>query len=152
MENHLYKRIKICPATYNNIELTDEIKKHILENRIYRIPKKITNISKPENNNEEYHYIYIIRPKENVLHDENVYKIGKTKLKNLELNISRLTSYGKGSEFIYISQCSDCDILERAIIDEFDKKFDKYTFGNEYYVGDKYEMIKTIGELLLKYI
>jgi hypothetical protein len=153
MSTHLYKRIKDCPATENDIELTNEIKEYILKNRIYRIPKQITNISRPETitSNEEYHYIYIVRPKENVLHNENVYKIGKTKVKNVELNISRLTSYGKGTELVFISQCNDCDILERALIEEFNKRFDKHIFGTEYYVGDKYEMIKTIGELVLKY-
>jgi hypothetical protein len=154
MVNH-FNRAKPCPAKSleRNIELTDDIKKYILDNRVYHIPKKTTNISRPVVvNNEEYHYIYIVRPKENVRHEEDVYKIGKTKVKNVELNISRLTSYGKGTELVYISQCNDCDILERAIIEEFNKKFDKHTFGNEYYVGDKYEMIKTIGELLLKYI
>jgi hypothetical protein len=145
IKKHFNGRKKTCPSVKNKIELTEDIIKEILDNRIYHIK-----ISKPEiiNNNEEYHYI---RPKENVLHNENVYKIGKTKLKSLELNISRLTSYGKGSEFIYISQCNDCDILERIIIEEFNKKFNKHTFGNEYYIGDKYEMMKIIGDLVFKY-
>jgi hypothetical protein len=52
---------------------------------------------------------------------------------------------------VFISQCNDCDILERELISEFNKRFDKHTFGTEYYIGDKYEMIKTIGEIVLKY-
>lgn len=38
MRRHLYKK-NTCPATINEIELTDEIKTHILDNRIYHIPK-----------------------------------------------------------------------------------------------------------------
>lgn len=40
IKRHLYKLIKTCPATENNIELTDEIKLFILENRIYHLPKE----------------------------------------------------------------------------------------------------------------
>jgi hypothetical protein len=152
MKRHLYEKNKPCQSKKNKIELTDEIKEEIMNNRIYHIPKPVTNISRPRiiTNNEEYHYIYIVRPNENVLHNENVYKIGKTKLKSLELNISRLTSYGKGSELVYISQCNNCDILEREVIEEFNKKFNKHTFGTEYFIGNKYEMMKIIGDLVFK--
>ena len=37
---HFYKLKKPCPSTHNDIELTEVIKKHILDNRIYHIPKK----------------------------------------------------------------------------------------------------------------
>jgi hypothetical protein len=40
MSRHLYALQKPCPASDNVIELTDEIKHHILENRVYHIPKK----------------------------------------------------------------------------------------------------------------
>lgn len=39
MNNHLNKKKKPCITTYNNIELTKEIKDYILDNRIYKIPK-----------------------------------------------------------------------------------------------------------------
>jgi hypothetical protein len=39
IRRHLYDRIKDCPATENDIELTEEIKIYILNNRIYNIPK-----------------------------------------------------------------------------------------------------------------
>jgi hypothetical protein len=39
IRRHFYNLKKICPATKNNIELTDEIKEYILNNRIYIIPK-----------------------------------------------------------------------------------------------------------------
>jgi hypothetical protein len=41
MRNHLFKRQKKCPGTLNKIELTDEIKNDILENRIYKIPAPV---------------------------------------------------------------------------------------------------------------
>lgn len=39
MRRHLYHKKKICPAIVHVIELTDTIKEHILENRIYKIEK-----------------------------------------------------------------------------------------------------------------
>ena len=38
MRRHLYKK-RVCAASVNDIELTDDIKSYILENRIYHIPK-----------------------------------------------------------------------------------------------------------------
>jgi hypothetical protein len=149
MKRHLYEKNKPCQSKKNKIELTGEIKEEIMNNRVYHIQKKSI---RPEilTNNEEYHYVYLVRPKENVAHNENVYKIGKTKLKNPDINISRLTSYGKGTELVHISQCNNSDILEREIIEEFNKKFAKHTFGTEYYVGNKHEMMKIIGDLVFK--
>jgi hypothetical protein len=40
IRRHFYNIKKICPAIKNNIELTDEIKEYILNNRIYIIPKQ----------------------------------------------------------------------------------------------------------------
>ena len=42
MRQH-FSNIKPCPALLNVIDLTPEIKQFILDNRIYNIPKKITN-------------------------------------------------------------------------------------------------------------
>lgn len=39
MYRHLFCKKRVCPTTQNDIELSDEIKRHILENRIYHIPK-----------------------------------------------------------------------------------------------------------------
>lgn len=36
-----FSRKKPCPATKNVIDVTDEIKEHILANRVYRIPKEV---------------------------------------------------------------------------------------------------------------
>jgi hypothetical protein len=40
MRNHLYKKLKPCHATQEVIDLTDAIKKHILDNKVYKVPKQ----------------------------------------------------------------------------------------------------------------
>lgn len=38
MNRHFFEKKEVCPATNNDIELTNEIKEYILKNRFYRIP------------------------------------------------------------------------------------------------------------------
>lgn len=38
MRKHFYKKLKPCPKSANDIELTDEIREYILVNRVYHIP------------------------------------------------------------------------------------------------------------------
>jgi hypothetical protein len=60
IRNHLYKRKKKCPALENDIELTNEIKEYILENRVYKIPKEIKQPTVIQNityNNTMYNYV-----------------------------------------------------------------------------------------------
>ena len=40
MRNHLYKNKKPCPATHKDLEITEDIKEKILNNRIYRSANK----------------------------------------------------------------------------------------------------------------
>jgi hypothetical protein len=145
MRKHFKNLKKICPATINDIELTEEVKNYILDNRIYRIPKNSI-IILPEN--DYLHYIYLIRCKENVRHNENIYKIGKTVTKELTINLKRLTSYGIGTELIYITQCKNSNMIETNILKEFNKKFTKYELGNEYFIGNYNEMRKIINKII----
>lgn len=39
IRKHFYKLKNVCPGSKNTIELTDEIKQHILANRIYHLPE-----------------------------------------------------------------------------------------------------------------
>lgn len=41
MRIHLFVNKKKCPGTKNVMDLTDEIKNIILENRVYNLPKEI---------------------------------------------------------------------------------------------------------------
>ena len=79
MSRHLNLLKKNCPATNNDIELTDEIKNYILENRIYKIPKVINNTPQHIINNYNQNINYINNM-------DNMEKINKIiKIKNIEL-------------------------------------------------------------------
>lgn len=56
MKMHLKNRANSCPSTENDVELTDAIKEHILNNRIYRIPvpAKVENPQQQITNNINY--------------------------------------------------------------------------------------------------
>ncbi len=65
MKKHFYNRKKSCPSIKNKIELTEEIIKEILDNRIYHITKQQNTPTNPQtvynqtiiNNNTMYNYI-----------------------------------------------------------------------------------------------
>ncbi len=61
MRNHLYKRQSPCPATKNDLELTDSIKEYILANKIYKVRKQKTpqqiNIQNIINNNQINNFV-----------------------------------------------------------------------------------------------
>ncbi len=151
MYNHLYKRKKVCPGTQNDIILTDFIKEKILLNRVYIIPKKIKSVVKKIESTEWRHYLYFLREKENVNHSENVYKIGQNKTKEYLTNVTRLLSYGIGTEVILVLKCNNSLELERLVKIEFNNLFQKYKFGTEYFVGDEKEMISTIFRIYEQY-
>jgi hypothetical protein len=47
MRNHFYKKLKPCFATMELVELTNEVKEYILENKIYRPLKSQSPPSQP---------------------------------------------------------------------------------------------------------
>lgn len=82
-------------------------------------------------------YIYMVRTRESVRMNENVYKIGKSKQESL----SRICGYPKGSELIIQVECVDCDFLETHIFKKL-KNFAKQRtdMGNEYFEGNKFKI------------
>lgn len=79
-------------------------------------------------------HLYLIKEREFLKTNENVYKIGKTKnIKN------RMPSYPKDSRVYVIYYCaSDIHKVEKKLIREFDRLFKKRTdIGNEYYETDQ---------------
>lgn len=153
MREHFYKKKTLCATIVNNIELTEEIKQHIINFRIYKIPKELKEnqitMQKEKSELEKvirkdyYNYIYLLRPEESVLSEQNIYKIGMSVVKDKNSNISRLSSYRKGSEIVLLAQCINANAMERQIINIFNKRF-KRAYGNEYFVGNKYEMMEII--------
>jgi hypothetical protein len=136
---------KINSIQYNSniINNINNIKTVWLKKKIYiqTISNKQLSIS---NTNAKFHYIYIVRPKEYVLYDKNVYKIGKSE-QYPSNNVSRCTSYGIGSEIYFISKCNDATIDETNLKKLFNKKFERHVFGIEFFVGDVNKMIKVMA-------
>ena len=89
----------------------------------------------------ETQYIYLLQEREFIKTNENIFKIGKTKQNNND----RLKQYPKGSVLLFQIICSDCDNIERRLIKIFKEKYKQCKqIGNEYFDGDKQDMIKTI--------
>ena len=87
-------------------------------------------------------YIYLLRTREFIRLDENIYKIGKT---TQEPN-NRLKGY---SEIIYIISVKNCHETEQLCINKFkDEYVQKREYGIEYFEGNVKDMIKTINSIL----
>lgn len=87
-----------------------------------------------QNNN----FIYLIKEREFIRLNENIYKLGRTKQ---EPN-RRLTGYPKNSEVLLFVQVRNCESMENRLIKSFKKKFiHKREYGREYFEGDKEKMM-----------
>lgn len=86
-------------------------------------------------------YIYLLKLREFVRNNENVYKIGMTKQENHK----RFNQYPKGSILLFQIICEDCLKSEKEIIGIFKTKFiHRNDLGNEYFEGDFKTMIELI--------
>jgi len=93
-----------------------------------------SNNSNNKNENEDdIHYIYLIKPREFVRINEDIYKIGKSRQKNLK----RITNYPNGTILLYQSRCINCDTMEKKLINIFKRNFiHRSDIGFEYFEGD----------------
>jgi phage/plasmid-associated DNA primase len=78
-------------------------------------------------------YIYLIREREFIKMNEEVYKIGRTQ----QTNYNRFKDYPKGSKLIFHIECSNCITLEQELIKIFKEKFiQRRDIGIEYFEGN----------------
>jgi hypothetical protein len=90
-------------------------------------------------------YIYLLRLREFIKTNENVYKIGRTK----QYNLKRINQYPKGTEIIIFRKCFNCNKMENEIIKLFKNKYNHcIDYGNEYFEGNEFEMILDINNIL----
>lgn len=88
-------------------------------------------------------YIYLLREREFIKTNENIYKIGRT----AQPNLSRLLNYPNGTQLLFQMYCKDSNMLENKIIKLFEKKYIlRKDIGNEYFEGNCNNMIRDIYE------
>lgn len=98
--------------------------------------------------NTECGYIYLLRTREFIRLNEQTYKIGKTRQKNLK----RFDSYPKKSELMLKMFTPNVDADENMLIDLFKSKYKHMTdYGREYFNGDVHCMIDDIEQHLGQY-
>lgn len=98
-------------------------------------------------------YIYLVRKREHVRMKENVYKHGKTTIRQPTVVIPRLQSYDKGSEVCYLQKVklADVDAIEATITAKFKTMFTRHMDGREYFCGDCDKMILEIQNIIRDY-
>jgi hypothetical protein len=94
----------------------------------------------------EPQYIYLLQEREFVKTKENIFKIGKTK----QSNNDRIRQYPKGSVLLFQMVCCNCDNIERELLKVFKEKYTHCKdIGNEYFDGDRKDMMRTIYEKIM---
>jgi hypothetical protein len=114
-------------------------------------PSKKLKIS-PEkiNGGDIINYIYLLKEREFIKTNENIYKIGKTK----QINLSRFAQYPNGSCLYFQMICSNCDKIEKNLINKFKSQSTfvyRSDIGYEYFQGDYKEMIQLIYSTIFSF-
>ena len=141
MYNHFYKRKKNCPGTYNIIELTEIIKQHILENRIYKMPKTVkepkapTIIQNIQNNNTINNFIGSM---DTFVKLEKLMNFKQIELTGLEFDIenkySKEIAKLEGNKYKYGFHLDENDFL--TIVDNISKVSENFDDFNVLYDAD----------------
>jgi hypothetical protein len=95
-------------------------------------------------------YIYLLREREHVISQRDVYKVGRTTQKP-DTVIGRIKNgYKKGSEIVLLIQCDDDKIVavEGKIIEAFFDMFVKHDDGKEHFYGSPKCMRQTIVRII----
>lgn len=153
---------KSCPTILRDIELTDEIKEHIINYRIYHVPKTVMKckttqeITKQSNNvhNEQRTslaefeaptleknqngYIYVVCVREFL--ERDIYKIGRT------ADVAkRFKQYPKGSQLLFSMKTMAPCAIETELMASFKIKFtQRIEYGREYFEGDLNELVDAV--------
>jgi DNA-directed RNA polymerase subunit RPC12/RpoP len=88
--------------------------------------------------------LYLVHPYPCIIKKENIYKIGRSN--NL---YKRISNYSNGSKCCIIIESLESKIDERSIIKIFNAKYKNIKFyGNEYFEGNRDDMIQTIKKYI----
>lgn len=93
---------------------------------------------------DETEYIYLIREREFIRTNDNVYKVGRTK-QQINNSIRRFDEYPKGSEPIFLIKVSSSIKAEADVLKMMKHQFkQRIDYGKEYFEGDANSMIFSI--------
>lgn len=114
-------------------------------NTYVKEPKKIIDPS------TQKHYVYLVRIKEDVMHNRNIYKVGKTVINVMTTSLSVLSTLGTGTELISVRQCINAVQVEEEILVMFNEKFKKVKgmdSRKQRFEGNVDEMDHTISQIV----
>ena len=107
-------------------------------------------IETTDNNVINLGYIYLLREREFLHNQQEVYKVGRTVQKGASLLLDRMKAYKKGSELCFMRQVPVDNVVltETLIKTRFNQLFNRHPDGTEYFIGDMNDMIKVINQII----
>jgi hypothetical protein len=132
-----------------------------LQGQMKQLQQEITTLKHAPSNNssvppEHPHkigYIYLIREREFVNSNQNVFKVGRTIQKTPTCYLERLKDYKRGSQMFSVLhvESEDCEHIETKVKEAFNKMFKRHNDGHEYFEGDPKTMSLVINSVYAKY-
>ena len=91
--------------------------------------------------------LYLIHTREFIKSKEPIYRIGRGYA--VQKNVSK---YPNGSNVLFLHICKNSILCEAKIIEIFRQTFKQETYyGNKYFSGDMFEMIKIMNDYISQY-
>lgn len=141
------KKKQTFDCSYCFKELSSKQRKNTHENKC-KI-KRLNNIKEKQISKTLVSYIYLIREREFLDSNQNIYKIGRTS-QECDNKIRRLQNYKKGSQIVLVIEVDNNNVisLETNIKREFEKEFTSHSDGFEYFEGN----VNQMKNIMIKHI
>jgi hypothetical protein len=124
-----------------------------LQKELVEVKNSSVSQASPPEHPHKIGYIYLIREREFVNSNQNVFKVGRTIKKTPTCYLERLKDYKRGSQMLSVLHvnCDDCEHIEMKVKDVFNKMFKRHNDGHEYFEGDPKTMSMVINDVYADY-
>jgi hypothetical protein len=150
--NDYYKDYRDYDEYKKHEEIIVPVTKQFVTTTDYQDQIDISDNTLPLNKENELHYIYLVKPKDTIFienkSNKNIYKLGKSIVSAKDFIEPKIRNKQK-NELIIVSKCINAPILETNILIEFNKNFEKYKFGNKFFIGNEFKMLNLINLMIL---
>lgn len=142
LPNQTMDKIKISQEINTQLNQRIEPSAKILKSREINI-QPTPDLIKKEEQIDNSGYIYVIREREFVNMNQNVYKIGRT-----DNFLRRFSQYPKNSEIIFVNKINNQCKIETKLIRKLKQKFKhRKDIGNEYFEAEKDALLDIVKQI-----
>lgn len=143
----------VIDTTPQVADVVKQVVKQVVKEKPPTAKKTVPSCTKDEEKENPVGYIYLLREREFLQNNLQVFKIGMT-VQCADPRIRRIHKYKKGSEVVLVMEVYNHKItrlVETEIIKKFQQMFINHNDGHEYFVGCRIKMTKVITDIVIKF-